>query len=141
MYLALLFLISAALAASFTPLVSKLDFSALKPKSVLLEELSQSPGIPVDGDVLPWTEQIMAANVPVFKDVARWAMLKYFHEKSEGNDFFHYVMDKFGYASLVKDLVDYGKNDSLLTEYLKKHKLRHFPQLPESLKIAVEQIA
>lgn len=140
----ILLLLPWALAASFTSTTvsTKLDFAQIKPKSDLIWELSQSECIPEEP--LPvWIEYVLANEVHVSEGLARWVMFSArVHEKAESpfGRFFLYAVEKFGYASLVKDLVDYRGSDALLLSYLKKHKLDHFPHLPAPLTEAVAEM-
>lgn len=138
-----LFLVSVALAASFVPEI--LSYSQLKPKDVLMHELSQCEGIPklTDATFPPWVDQVIATKVPVSEPVARWVMLNFFDNSSSAR-FFNYIMDNFGYASLVKDRVDYCHDPDkglLFANYLYRHRLRHFPHLPAPLQKATNEMA
>lgn len=147
MFFTFFVLLPFAFAASFVSAnegsQSKLDYATIKPKEVLIVELSQSEGIFMES-VAEWIDYVLAYEVQVSENAARWVMLSATADETADTifcQFFFYSVENFGYISLVKDLVDYGGSDHLLKSYLIKHHLDPFTtSIPSILREAVGNI-
>lgn len=157
----LLPLIRFASAASFVP-VKKQNYSMFDSGWRFRENLEKAVDFPVavlESGLPPvlaayeCMDDAMLKGTTVSESFALWAM-RLVSCPIQRSTFLHHVMDKYGYISVIKDLVDMESfsyisvennrnpaNDKLFIEYLTKHGLDQFPYLPASLRTAIWKVS